>query len=185
MLRWFLKRSVRKLQRDFNYDPSYANDLIAHAPLAMLWLALAPRIIRRPREIPLDVWYAAGLTGVIEADCGPCTQLGVRFAEQAGVPAPVLRAVLTADESAMSEGVRLAVRYTRTCLRHELDAEGYRAEILQRWGRRGLARLAYVITVAGLFPTIKYALGHGQACTRIRLGNETLPVHKPIPEEVA
>ena len=189
MLRWLLRRSIRKFERDFDYDAGYAQDVITHAPWAMVWLFLAPRIVRRPREVPIEAWYAAGLAGVIEADCGPCTQLGVRFAQRDGVPDPVLRAVLSGDESAMSADVRLAVRYARAALRHDPDAEACRADVLQRWGPRALARLAYAITVSGLFPTIKYALGHGQACTRVRVGKETIPVyrptHEPNPEAVA
>jgi hypothetical protein len=185
MLRWLLRRSIRKFQRDFDYDASYSTSLITHAPWAMVWLFLAPRIVRRPQEIPLAAWFAAGLTGVIEADCGPCTQLGVRFAQRAGVPDPVLRAVLAGDEAAMTPDVRLAVRYARAALRHDLDADDCRAQILGRWGPRALARMAYAVTVSGLFPTIKYALGHGQTCATVRVGDQTIPVHRPMPQEAA
>jgi hypothetical protein len=184
MLRWFLRRMIARFERTFDYDASYARDVIDHAPLALLWLFLAPRVVRRPRELPLEAWIAAGLTGAMEADCGPCTQLGVRMAQQMGVADDVLAAVIAGDEDAMSDDVRLATRYTRASLRHDLDADGFRDEIIRRWGLKALARLGYFITVSGLFPTIKYALGHGQACTRVRVGGRDIVVNRLVPQEV-
>jgi hypothetical protein len=175
-----LRRMIAKFERQFNYDASYARDVIEHAPLALLWLFLAPRIVRRPREVPLDAWFAAGLVGAMEADCGPCTQLGVQFARKEGVADDTLRAVIAGDEDAMSDGVRLVTRYTRAALRHEIDADGFREEIARRWGDNAMVRLAYLITVADLFPKIKYALGHGQACTRVRVGNDDVVARRLV-----
>jgi hypothetical protein len=64
-------------------------------------------------------------------------------------------------------------------LRHDLEAEALRQKVLTRWGRRGLLSLAFGITAARLFPTVKYALGHGQACTRLQVdGKDVLPERK-------
>lgn len=182
MFRWLLRRMITKFERDYHYDASYARDLIDHAPFALFWLFLAPRIARRPRSLPNDAWIAAGLVGVMEADCGPCTQLGVQMAQQQGVGDDVLRAVIAGDEDAMSDDVRLATRYARASLRHEIEADGLREEIVRRWGKDALARLAYLLSVSGLFPAVKYALGHGQACTRIRVGGSDVAVNRLVPQ---
>jgi hypothetical protein len=147
----------------------------------LLWLFLASRVVRRPSELPKPAWFAAMLAGVTEADCGPCTQLVVRMAQQEGIAHDVIRAVVSGDEDAMTDDVRLVTRFTRTSLRHDIDAESFRDEILARRGRRTLVRLAYQITVSGLFPTIKYALGHGQACTRVRIGSRDVAVNRLVP----
>ena len=34
-------------------------------------------------------------------------------------------------------------------------------------GRRALVSLAFAITAARIYPTVKYALGHGKACMRV------------------
>jgi len=151
----------------------------------MVWMFLATRVVRRPRELPVDAWVAAGLVGAMEADCGPCTQLGVQFARQQGVGDDVLGAVVAGDEDAMREDVRLVTRYARAALRHEVEADGFRDEIVRRWGTNALVRMAYLITVADLFPRIKYALGHGQACTRVRVGGRDVVVHRLIPQAAA
>ncbi len=124
------------------------------------------------RDIPLDAWCAAGLTAVRHEDCGPCTQLGVTMSERAGANPDVLRAVLADDESAMPPEVALVWRYTRATLAHDPSADEYREEILKRWGRRALVSLAFAITAARIYPTVKYALGHGQACMRVVVGGK-------------
>jgi hypothetical protein len=104
------------------------------------------------------------------------------MAQEMGVGDEVLRAVITADEDAMSDDVRLMTRYTRASLRHEVEAEGFREEIVRRWGKDTLVRVGYLITVGGLFPTIKYALGHGQACTRVRIGEREVVANRLVPQ---
>ena len=41
---------------------------------------------------------------------------------------------------------------------------------MKRWGRRALVSLAFAITAARIYPTVKYALGHGKACMRVVVG---------------
>jgi hypothetical protein len=92
------------------------------------------------------------------------------MAERAGVSADVLRAVLGDNPDAMPPDVALAWRFTRATLAHDPAADDYRAVILERWGRRGLVSLAFAITASRIYPTVKYALGHGKACMRVVVG---------------
>src|SRR5262249_37008805 len=117
-----------------------------------------------------EVWCAAGLTAVREEDCGPCTQLGVTMAERAGVKPAVLRAVLADNPDAMPPEVALVWKFTRATLAHDATADEYREAIVQRWGRRALVSLAFAITAARIYPTVKYALGHAKACMRVTVG---------------
>jgi hypothetical protein len=57
-----------------------------------------------------------------------------------------------------------------------------REGILRRWGERGLISLAFAILSARMYPTLKYALGHGQACTRLVIGGEAMPVRRELIE---
>jgi hypothetical protein len=92
------------------------------------------------------------------------------MAERAGVSPAVLRTVLADQPEAMPPDVALAWRFTRATLAHDAAADAYREEIVKRWGRRGLVSLTFAITAARIYPTVKYALGHGEACTRVVVG---------------
>ena len=115
----------------------------------------------------MAAWTAAAITAVRHEDCGPCTQLGVSMAEQCGVDPKVLRAILSEDAAAMPADVAFAWRFTRATLDHDPIADEYRDEIVQRWGPRAVISLAFAIVASRTYPTVKYAMGHGKACTRI------------------
>ena len=186
MIKWAMRRGIEKFERAWNYDASYMRDLIDASPRAAWLFARATAIGRFRRDVPLDAWCAAGITAVRHEDCGPCTQLGVTMAERAGVRPDVLRAVLADDLESMPPDVALAWRFTRATLAHDPSADDYRAVIEERWGRRGLISLAFAITAARLYPTVKYALGHGKACWRLVVGGTPVIVdHGRVPNQTA
>jgi hypothetical protein len=92
------------------------------------------------------------------------------MAERAGVNPAVLKAVLADDPDAMPPDVALVWSFTRATLAHDAIADGYREKIVSRWGQRALISLAFSITAARIYPTVKYALGHGKACMRVVVG---------------
>jgi hypothetical protein len=98
------------------------------------------------------------------------------MAERAGVAPAVLRAVLARDERAMSADAALGFRFAEAVLAHDLRADALRDEIVRRWGKHALISLGFAIASARVFPTVKYALGHGQACTQIVVGGMPAPV---------
>jgi hypothetical protein len=170
MIRWALRRAIDKFERQWKYDASYMRDMIEASPRAAWLFSRATAIGQFRREVPIAPWCAAGITAVRHEDCGPCTQLAVAMAERAGVSPAVLRAVLTDNVDAMPPEVAVVWKFTRATLAHDAAADEYRAEIVKRWGQLGLISLAFAITAARMYPTVKYALGHGKACTRIVVG---------------
>jgi hypothetical protein len=170
MVKWMLRKAIDKFEREWNYDASYMRELIEASPRAAWLFSRAAALGQFRRDIPIEAWYAAGITAVRHEDCGPCTQLGVTMAERAGVSPAVLRAVLADAPEAMPPEVALAWKFTRATLAHDPAADQYRDAIVQRWGKRALISLAFAITAARIYPTVKYALGHGKACTRIVVG---------------
>ena len=62
----------------------------------------------------------------------------------------------------------------RVTVIHAAGADEYREEIVKRWGRRALVSLTFAITASRIYPTVKYALGHGKVCTRVVVGGTTV-----------
>lgn len=180
MLRWFLRRWVGKFERTWTYDASYLRELIDADPRAMLAFGKVEALARYRKDVPLAAWCAAGLVAVMHEDCGPCTQLGIDMAEREGVDPATLRAVVTRDYAAMPYEVALAARFTEATLRHAPQADDLREEVIRQFGKRGLVSLAFAMVAARLFPTLKYALGHGKACTRVTVGGQAQPVLRQL-----
>lgn len=170
MIRWAFRKAIDKFERDWNYDAGYMRDILDASPRAAWLFSRVTALGQFRRDVPLEPWFAAAITAVRHEDCGPCTQLGVTMAERAGVSPAVLRAVLADDLEAMPADVALVWKFTRATLAHDAAADEYREAIVRRWGNRALVSLAFAITASRLYPTVKYALGHGKACVRVVVG---------------
>lgn len=167
MIRWAMRKAIDRFEREWDYDAGYMREMIDASPRAAWLFSRVTALGRFRRDVPIEAWSAARITAVRHEDCGPCTQLAVTMAERAGVSAAVLRAVLAADADGMPADVALVWRFTRATLAHDPAADVHRDAIVMRWGRRALISLAFAITSARIYPTVKYALGHGQACMRV------------------
>jgi hypothetical protein len=178
MLRWWLRRNVSRFERQWNYDAGYLRDIIEASPLAAWRFFGATKLGSYQQDVPAAALVAAGLTAVKSEDCGPCTQIGTQMAERRGVPPEVLRAILKEDVAAMPDDVALAWRFTKAVLAHDPSADDYRAVIAERWGPRAVVSLAFAITTARIYPTVKYAMGHGKACMRVTVDGVPVPIDR-------
>lgn len=180
MLKWLMNRAIAAFERQWNYDAGYVHEIIDASPRAAWMFSRAAAIGKYRKDVPPAAWTAAAITAVRSEDCGPCTQLGVSMAERSGIDAKVLRAILTEDAAAMPDDVKLAWRFTRATLDHDPSADQYREEIIKRWGQKALISLAFAMVASRVYPTVKYALGHGKACTRVVVGGTPIAFDKAV-----
>jgi alkylhydroperoxidase family enzyme len=180
VLRWLLRHTIESFERKWNYDASYLKEIVDLSPLAAWKFSLATSLGRYRRDVPPAALFAAGITAVRSEDCGPCTQLGIAMAEQQGVRPEILRALLKDDVAAMPEEVALAWRFTRATLAHDAAADDYRVEIVRRWGPRAVVTLAFAITTARMYPTVKYAMGHGKICSRVVVNGAPVTIDRGV-----
>ena len=130
-------------------------------------------------EVSKEAWYAAKLVATLAEDCGPCTQLVVTMAEGEGVSSTALSSVLAGDEAGMPADAALGFKFAKAVLQRDIaEADRLRAEVECRWGKKGLVSLALTIAASRVFPAVKYALGHGHACTQINLAGSEMGVHR-------
>lgn len=177
MLTWFIKKKLDAFARTYDYDVSYLRELLAIDPRAIIAFAKAQSMGAYRRDLPAHVYTAVSLTGVMHEDCGPCTQLGVAMALEGGVTPKVIASVIRGDVAAMSDEVALGVQFARATLARDPAADAYREDIERRWGKRAVVSAAFALTMSRVYPTLKYALGHGKACSRVVVGSEAIVVH--------
>jgi hypothetical protein len=80
--------------------------------------------------------------------------------------------------------VALAARFTEATLHRAPEADDLREEVMRQFGKRGLIALAFAMLAARMYPTLKYALGHGRACTRLTIGGETRAVLRDLTHSI-
>ena len=176
MLKWLISKRLDVFERTYDYDVSYAREILAVDTRAFFAWARVSGLSGYRRDVPRDVVCAVALVGTMVEDCGPCTQLMVTMGLRDGVDAKTIADVLRGRHDELSDAVRLGVRYAEAVLQRSPEANPLREDVLRRWGPRALVSLAFALTASRLFPTLKYALGHGQACQRVVVAGERLHV---------
>lgn len=174
MMKWFIRKRLAAFEKEFGYDASYMRHVLDTDFGAFVRFARMASAAKYRKDVPLDVYTAVSIVGVLVADCGPCTQLGVTMALREGVPAVTLAKLLRGDEDAMTEPTRLGARFARAVLARDPAADELRAEIERRYGPRAVISLGLALVGSQLYPTFKYALGYGHACQRIEVEGTTI-----------
>jgi hypothetical protein len=177
MLGWFVLRRLAAFEHDFDYDTSYLRDIYEASPRAFFRFSKIAGISNYREDVPKEAWYAAKLAATLTEDCGPCTQLVVKMAEREGISPEAVRAVLTGNEEAMPPDASLGFRFTQSVLRRDIaESDRLRREVLNRWGKKALVSLALAVASARVYPSVKYALGHGHACAKVSLAGTEVAV---------
>ncbi len=104
------------------------------------------------------------------------------YAAADGVSPQIIRAAVTRDLAAMDERTRTAFEFAGTVVARDIRSEELRPLIELWWGTAGTVELALVIAATRVFPTAKRALAHGQACSRVVIGHETVRADLQSPQ---
>jgi len=182
MLKWLIRRKLAKFERERGYDASYMKELLDADFGAFVKFGRAIGIGTYRKDVPREAYFAAAMTSSIQADCGPCTQLGVGFALEEGISPALIAAIVAGDEAALPREAVIGMRFARAVLARDPEADVWREEAAKRWGPRAVIALAFGILSTQMYPIVKYALGHGKACTRVVVdGNPVTPYTAHLP----
>lgn len=179
-LRAILHTRVQAFESQFRYDAAYMHHMLEASLPAFLRFGAIEGVAKHREQVPVETWYAAKLVAAISEDCGPCTQLVVRMAEQDSVPEAMITSVLSGNVAAMDDNTALGFQFARAILSHDLVAGDLRLQIETRFGQQALISLALATATARVFPAVKFALGYGQSRTRVRVGSRDYAVSAPL-----
>lgn len=174
MLSWFIRRKIDDFENEFSYDMDYARDILDTSLRAMLLFHKATGLRDYREDLPKSAWYAAKLAATRSEDCGPCLQLMVTMAERDGQSPAMIRAVLSRRFDEVPDEVRLSAELTEAILERDPRADALREQIVARFGRRGLLSIAFAIVSSRFYPTLKYALGYGRACSVVHVDGDPM-----------
>ncbi len=159
---------IEAFEAGYRYDCSYMKSMLEHAPEALeVFNGFTPMAGHR-LHAPLEVYFAAKLTAYRYADCGPCLQLAIRFAQEAGVSNKLIE-TLVFDRGELSELLALTQTFTHACLANSSNCETLRTELSWEIGPAAMIELALVIAAAQVFPVVKRATGHYKSCSLVTL----------------
>ncbi len=169
MLKRWGHRWLQSFSHRYQYDTTYMEELLEHSPTTFLKFSTLHLLSSHRRNIPVAPWNAARIRATVREDCGPCVQLVCNMALEAGVEPAIIAAVVALDFTALDEETALVVRFTELVMARDPAAYELRVQIRQQWGEAGLISLALTISTTRVYPSMKYVLGHGHACSRVQV----------------
>lgn len=178
MRKFLMRRVLRAFSKRYNYDASYLEMMLDEAPSAFFKFAKIQAVSRHRDAVPVDAYFAAKLVGALKEDCGPCVQLVVDMALEAGMPDKQVEAVLRGDVAAMTTPTAIAYRFADAVVQRSLDVDQYRDAVRAEWDDKGVVELTLALTISRVFPMLKAGLGYSAQCRRIRVEGHNVDVVK-------
>ncbi|MEM9158801.1 MAG: hypothetical protein AAGB46_07090 [Verrucomicrobiota bacterium] len=155
--------ALKSFQDHYDYDAGYLFELAEKDAAGFAKFAAFMPLSQHREEAPADAFFICHLIATQAADCGPCLQLVIKMAKEAGVPADQIQSALDGGD-ALPDELKLVRRYAITVSHHEaIDPELLEA-LQEIYTEKALAELALILASAPVYPTLKQALGHAQSC---------------------
>ena len=178
MRNWIARRMLRATSKRYGYDTSYLDMMLKESPSAFFKFAPVMKAAGHREVVPVDASFAAKLVGALAEDCGPCTQLCVDMALEAGMPRDQIEAVLRRDPRAMNDATVLGYRFADAVVRRSQDDGEYRDAVRAEWGEKGVIDLTLALQMGRMFPMVKAGLGYAKECRRVTVDGHNVDVVK-------
>ena len=174
MIRYMFNKMLLTMKKRYNYDVQYQQDILKTDLGAFLKFMGFQTMSSHSGNLPVGPLFAARIRAIIWDDCGPCTQLVVDMALEAGVDPEIVHAIIDRDLEKLPEDIALVVRFTELVLAHNPEADDLREKVLAMWGNDGLITIGFAISSYRVYPALKYTLGYGKTCSRIEVNDLTM-----------
>ena len=178
MRSWIARRMLRRANQRYGYDTRYLELMLKASPSAFFKFAALNKAANHREAVPVEASFAAKICGAMAEDCGPCTQLVVDMALEAGMASDQIEAVLRRDTRAMNEATALAFCFADAVVRRSADDDEYREAVRAQWGEQGVVDLTMALQMSRMFPMVKMALGYAKECRRVRVDGHDVDVIK-------
>lgn len=179
MKQWIAKKLMARFAERYGYDVSYLEAMLNEAPSAFFKLARMQAVSSHRSAAPLDAYFATKLIAAASADCGPCTQLGVEMAREAGMEDEQIAAVLEDRAEALTESARIGAAFGRALASDRDALAGVRDEARRLWGEEAVVELSLAFATSQVYPVVKTGMGYGEACRRVQVDARAVEVSKP------
>lgn len=179
MMRWFIHRYIRNMERRYDYDATYMHELADISTTAFRRFVKMQMAGGQWRgDAPKDAWFASGVAGALVEDCGPCVQIASDMAVEAGMPVDTIRALLSGVRT--TSDAQLGFDFGRALLTGSDNLDELREAVEARWGKRAFVALSLRAMSGRNFPVLKRAMGHAKSCQRVRVGNAEIAVNQTL-----
>ncbi len=152
----------------YGYDASYLIDLNRASPGAFEAFAASQPLGHYRSELSLEAHFVARITTMQAEDCGPCGQLNLLMAVEAGVDRELLEWLIHEPDRLPQELARVRAHVRQVLGQDPVDPEGVEA-LRASLGDAAFAELATAIVGSLIYPTLKRAMLASMSCEPLNL----------------
>lgn len=174
MLKSFLHWRIRAFEQRYDYDATYMHEIADTDTRALMALQRLTNAGQYGGTLPQDALFAARLAAALFEDCGPCVQVVVNIALEAGVEPTLLATLAAGHPERVAAGPGCAFRFARAVLANSSEVGALREEVVQHYGAGAPYCLGLALSVARAYPVLKRAMGHAHTCQRVEVGGELI-----------
>lgn len=146
----------------------YVRDIATESTAGFFKLALLAPFTNHRKRLPKTAYHLAKIVVTRHAGRGSCVQIALNLATRDGVPVHYIRALLDHRNEELPVALQEVCEYAQV-ITEGRDSEELREKLVARYGREGLAELAFAIASAQVYPTLKRAMGHARSCSTAEL----------------
>ncbi len=176
MRKFIARRLLAKFRQRYDYDTTYMETMLEKAPAAFWQFVKVQGPAAHRSKAPKEAYYAVKILAASAEDCGPCTQLCVDMAREAGVSDAQIEAVVTGAESAMSPATAAGFAFGRAMAYAPDQLPEAQCAVRDRWGDEALIELAMCFAIGRVFPSTKTGMGLGEECRLVQIDHRPLRV---------
>ncbi|NOX93588.1 MAG: hypothetical protein GXP04_00400 [Alphaproteobacteria bacterium] len=176
MFKFFARLWLKRFAHRYGYDVSYMEYMLSVSPSAFSKFSKLNGLASHQEAAPRDAIFAAKLVGAIAEDCGPCVQLVVNMAREAGVEKSQINAVLIRDLALMNETTALGFLFADAIVGRAGNADEARERIRDAWGEAGVIDITLAAQIGRIFPMVKKGLGFAKTCQKVSVDNTPVEV---------
>ncbi|MFG0297210.1 MAG: hypothetical protein ACF8PG_14985 [Maioricimonas sp. JB045] len=169
MLKALIMRALNHQEKYLGASLDYIRHIVRTSTRAFFTFKKVIPFTRYRDVLPADVWHAARLVAVQHEDCGTCVQVEVNLSRKDGLSPALIRTILDRRTDDLAEPLQDVVAFAGAVAAAREPDPSVRQRIEDRYGDRGLVELAYAITAARIFPTVKRSLGYAKSCELVEV----------------
>ncbi|MFN3236923.1 MAG: hypothetical protein ACE37D_07675 [Pseudomonadales bacterium] len=181
MFKAYAEKKLQQMEAHYDYNVDYMRYILEADGKAFFKFSLFQIMSNHTGDLPPAIYSAATIRAALVDDCGPCIQLVVDMAIEAGVPEKVVAAIVAGRRDELPDDIAATVGFTDLVMAHNPEADELREVLLEKFGDKGLVAISFAIASARVYPALKYALGYGKTCHKVKVGTEALAPVLAVP----
>jgi len=160
---------IRAVERKAGQSMDYLRDINAVTPGGIWKFFMFVPFAAHGAKADAEMLAMGRIAACRNEDCGPCLQIVVDTAIEAGVDPTLVQAAANGAVNELPELPRLAFEFGRAVASATHESEGIRLKLSQQLSKETMTNLAISIATARVFPSLKRGLGHNRTCKTVQI----------------